>query len=42
MLDFVVAVGSGFIFSVLDDPLMRAVQVLPLALIVFFGAPSVL
>lgn len=39
MLEFVVAVGTGFVFSVLGNPLMDAVRVLPLALIVFFGVP---
>jgi hypothetical protein len=39
MLDFVVAVGTGFAFSVLGNPLMGAVQELPLVLIVFFGVP---
>ena len=39
MLDFAVAVGTGFVFSVLGNPLMGAVQALPLVLIVFFGVP---
>ena len=39
MADFVVAVGTGFVFSVLGEPLMDAVKVLPLALVVGFGVP---
>jgi hypothetical protein len=39
MLDFAMAVGTGFTFSVLGNPLMGAVQELPLVLIVFFGVP---
>jgi hypothetical protein len=39
LLDFVVAVGTGFTFSLLGHPLMGAVQALPLVLIVFVGVP---
>jgi hypothetical protein len=39
MIDFAMAVGTGFAFSVLGTPLMGAVQELPLVLIVFFGVP---
>lgn len=39
MLDFVVAVGTGFTFSILGDPLMDTIKSLPLVLIVFFGVP---
>jgi hypothetical protein len=39
MIDFAMAVGTGFTFSVLGTPLMGAVQELPLVLIVFFGVP---
>ena len=39
MADFVVAVGTGFAFSLAGDPLMDSVKVLPLALVVLFGVP---
>lgn len=39
MLDFVVAVGTGFAFSIYGDPLMDVIKSLPLVLIVFFGVP---
>jgi ABC-type bacteriocin/lantibiotic exporter with double-glycine peptidase domain len=39
MLDFAVAVGTGFTFSLLGHPLMASVQALPLVLIVFVGVP---
>jgi hypothetical protein len=35
--DFVVAVGTGLIFFLLDDPRMSAVETLPMALIPFYG-----
>lgn len=37
--DFVVAVGTGFTFSLLGDPLMETLRVLPMALIPLFGVP---
>jgi hypothetical protein len=37
--DFVVAVGTGVTFSLLGDPLMETLQVLPMVLIPLFGVP---
>jgi hypothetical protein len=37
--DFVVAVGTGFAFSLLGDPLMETLRVLPMVLIPLFGVP---
>jgi hypothetical protein len=37
--DFVVAVGTGFAFSLLSDPLMAELKTFPLALIPLFGVP---
>lgn len=37
--DFVVAVGTGFAFSLLSDPLMAELKSFPLALIPLFGVP---
>lgn len=37
--DFAVAVGTGFSFSLLDDPLMGTLKTFPLALIPLFGVP---
>lgn len=37
--DFVVAVGTGFVFSLLGDPLMATLKGFPLALIPLFGVP---
>lgn len=37
--DFLVAVGTGFRFSLLGDPLMSALTTFPLALIPLFGVP---
>ncbi|MBC8077973.1 MAG: hypothetical protein H7Y32_17985 [Chloroflexales bacterium] len=37
--DFVVAVGTGFTFSVLGDPLMATLKTFPMALIPLFGVP---
>jgi hypothetical protein len=37
--DFVVAVGTGFAFSLVGDPLMGALKSFPLALIPLFGVP---
>jgi hypothetical protein len=35
--DFVIAVGTGLIFTLLNDPRMSAIQTLPMALIPLFG-----
>lgn len=35
--DFVVAVGTGLMFTLLEDPRMAAIAVLPMALIPLFG-----
>jgi hypothetical protein len=37
--DFVVAVGTGFAFSLLNDPLMGTLKALPMAIIPLFGVP---
>lgn len=37
--DFVVAVGTGFAFSLLNDPLMGTLKELPMAIIPLFGVP---
>jgi hypothetical protein len=37
--DFVVAVGTGFTFSILGNPLMATLKEFPLALIPMFGVP---
>jgi hypothetical protein len=37
--DFVVAVGTGVVFSLLGDPLMASLKSFPLALIPLFGVP---
>lgn len=37
--DFVVAVGTGFYFSLLGDPLMGTLKHLPMAVIPLFGVP---
>ncbi len=35
--DFVVAVGTGFALSLMGDPLMKAIETFPLAIIPLFG-----
>lgn len=37
--DFVVAVGTGFTFSLVGDPLMATLKDFPMALIPMFGVP---
>ena len=37
--DFVVAVGTGFAFSLLGDPLMNTLRAFPMATIPLFGVP---
>lgn len=37
--DFVGAVGTGSLFSLLDNPLMATLKEMPMALIPFFGVP---
>lgn len=37
--DFVIAVGTGFTFSLLGDPLMATLKTFPMALIPLFGVP---
>jgi hypothetical protein len=37
MIDFVIAVGTGLTFTLLEDPRMDAIRDLPTALIPFFG-----
>jgi len=39
LADFVVAVGTGFAFSLLNDPLMGTLKALPIAIIPLFGVP---
>ena len=39
ILDFVGAVGTGSVFSLLNDPLMVTLKEMPMALIPFFGVP---
>jgi hypothetical protein len=37
--DFIVAVGTGFTFSLLRDPLMDTLKLFPMAIIPLFGVP---
>jgi hypothetical protein len=39
LLDFILAVGTGLTFSLLEVPLMETIATFPLALIPLFGVP---